>query len=97
MIVPNGKVPLRQLDPKTARKVLSADGSLMMVEVHFKKGGVGAVHSHDKHEQLSYIAEDRFEVTVGDEKMELQKGDCYYSPLNILDILTPIREDFLKG
>ena len=108
MIVVNENVPSKQLDPKTARKVLSADGSLMMVEVHFKKGGVGAVHSHDRHEQISYITQGRFEVTVGNEKMVLKKGDCYYSPRNtphgavaledgiILDIFTPIREDFLE-
>jgi quercetin dioxygenase-like cupin family protein len=109
MIVENDKVLSRRLDDKTSRKVLEAVGSLMLVEVSFKKGGVGAAHSHDKHEQVSYIAGGSFEVTVGTEKKILKKGDSYYVPLNvmhgvraledsvILDVFTPIREDFLKG
>ena len=79
----------------------------MMVEVNFKKGGIGNVHSHDKHEQVSYIVKGSFEVMVGEEKRIITKGDSFYAGLNIphgvvaledsviLDVFTPIREDFL--
>ena len=41
MIVKNEEVNLEELEEKMSRKVLGTGGSLMMVEVHFKKGGVG--------------------------------------------------------
>ena len=89
------------------RRVLIHDRSLMMVEVSFKKGAVGAIHSHI-HEQISYILSGSFEFTLGDEKFIVKKGDTYYTKPNIphgvkaledsviLDTFTPIRKDFLK-
>lgn len=108
MIVYNEQVPQKQLDDKVARKILGTGGSLMMVEVHFEKGGIGAVHRHEIHEQVSYIVKGSFEVIVGDEKKILRQGDSFYAAQNvnhgvialeeavILDIFTPIREDFLE-
>lgn len=108
MIVKNKEVDLEKLGEKVSRKILGCDGSLMMVEVHFEKGGIGEVHSHDEHEQVSYIVKGRFEVTVGDEKKVLEAGDSFYAGKNvdhgvkaledavILDVFTPIRQEFLK-
>lgn len=100
-------VDLKQLDEKVSRKVLGHGGSLLMAEVSFKKGGIGDVHSHSDHEQVSYIVKGSFEVTLGNEKKVLKQGDSFYAPLNtmhgvlaledsvILDVFTPIRQDFL--
>ena len=102
------QVDLDELEEKVSRKILNFDGSLMMVEVHFKKGGIGAAHAHDIHEQISYILRGSFEVTVGDEKGILKQGDTFYAGKNvthgvialedsvILDVFTPIRQDFLE-
>jgi quercetin dioxygenase-like cupin family protein len=80
----------------------------MMVEITFKKGGVGEVHAHQEHEQVSYIVKGSFEVVVGAEKKVVYAGDSFYAGLNvshgvtaledsvILDVFTPVREDFLK-
>lgn len=109
MIVKNSEVELQQLEEKIARKILGCGGSLMMVEVHFEKGGAGEAHSHRDHEQVCYVAEGSFEVTVGDEKRILEKGDSFYAAKNVkhgvvaledgilVDIFTPIREDFLEA
>jgi quercetin dioxygenase-like cupin family protein len=108
MIIRNADVEPKQLDQKASRKVLGTGGSLMMVEVAFKKGGVGEVHAHEGHEQASYIVKGSFEVVVGSEKKVVTAGDSFYAGLNvphgvtaledsvILDVFTPIREDFLE-
>ncbi len=108
MIVKNSEVDLQELEEKVARKILACDGSLMMVEVHFEKGGVGKVHSHQDHEQVCYVAQGGFEVTVGDEKKTLYQGDSFYAAKNVdhgvlaiedgilIDVFNPIREDFLE-
>lgn len=108
MIRLNAEVELEKLEDKLSRKILNYDGSLMMVEVHFKKGGIGTPHAHDIYEQISYILKGRFEVTVGEETKVLKQGDTFYAGHNvthgvialedsiILDVFTPIREDFLQ-
>ena len=79
----------------------------MSVEVTFEAGAVGAVHTHP-HEQISYVAEGRFEFTMNGETTVIEKGDSYYVAPNVphgvtaltagvlIDIFTPQREDFLK-
>jgi quercetin dioxygenase-like cupin family protein len=108
MIFKNQEVKTQILDEKSSRKILAADGTLMMVEVTFKKGGIGTPHSHDDHEQVSYIVNGSFEITVGGKTSVVKKGDGFYAGKNvehgvkaledgsqILDIFTPQREDFL--
>jgi quercetin dioxygenase-like cupin family protein len=108
MIVRSKSIEPKQLEEKVSRKILGTGGSLMMVEVSFKMGGVGEVHAHEGHEQVSYIVKGSFEIVVGAEKKVVTAGDSFYAGLNvphgvtaledsvILDVFTPIREDFLK-
>ena len=82
-------------------------GSLMMAEVTFKKGGVGAAHVHTDHEQVSRVLAGSFEATIDGKKVVLRPGDGFYAARGtmhgvvaledsvILDIFTPVREDFL--
>lgn len=90
------------------RKVLKYGDGLMLVEVTMDKGGRGAAHTHP-HEQISYIAKGSFEFTVGDEVRVVHAGDSLYVAPQVehatlsledgsvvVDVFTPIREDFLK-
>ena len=108
MIKAYGDSTLKQVDEKSTRRVLIHAGSLMLVEFRFNKGGVGAVHKHDNHEQIGYVAQGSFEITVGGDKKIIAKGDSYYAAKGvphgvvaleddsvIIDTFTPIREDFL--
>ena len=107
MIISNKSITPTQLEEKLSRKILGTGGSLMMAEVTFKKGGVGEVHAHEGHEQVSYIVKGSFEVVVGAETKTVTAGDSFYAGLGvlhgvvaledsvILDEFTPIREDFL--
>lgn len=107
MIVKNESVAFEQVDEKSRRKILAHQDSLMMVEVHFDKGGIGAAHRHI-HEQISYVAKGKLEFVIDGEKQVVSKGDSIYIPSNalhgttaledavLIDVFTPQREDFLK-
>ena len=98
---------LQNLGGGTTRRVLSYDSQLMAVEVGFETGAVGAMHSHP-HTQCSYVLSGRFRYTVEDESAELLPGDSIVVPGGLthgtecleagalLDIFTPMREDFVK-
>ena len=88
------------------RQVLGHGTDLMIVRVEFQSDAVGALHHHP-HRQATYVAAGRFEVTVGNDRTELLAGDCFYAPSDVphgvraledgvlIDVFTPIREDFL--
>ena len=88
------------------RRMLCHDKDLMMVEVAFEKGAVGAMHSHP-HIQVSLVASGKFELDIGGEKRVLSAGDSYRVPADVvhgavalepgvlIDTFTPHREDFL--
>lgn len=90
------------------RKIKAHDGNMMLVEVIFENGGIGAEHTH-VHEQASYCLEGEFEFNIDGEVKKIGVGDTIYIPSNalhgckllseygrLLDIFTPQREDFLK-
>ena len=107
MIIKNNNVSTNDLGGGLRRKILARGGKLMMVEVYFDKGGVGAMHSHP-HEQISYIVKGTFEFNIEGKKDVVTVGDTVYIGSNvphgvvaledslIVDIFTPQREDFLK-
>ena len=87
-------------------RVLSHGGKLMMTEVQFDKGGVGATHTHP-HEQISYIIEGKIKFKIGAEEVVVSAGDSCYVPPNVehgviahtdaklVDVFSPQREEFL--
>ncbi|MFN3639563.1 MAG: cupin domain-containing protein [Flavobacterium sp.] len=95
------------VDEKIQRQIVGYDDQIMMVNVKFEKGGIGAMHHHP-HSQATYVAEGVFEVTLGDEKKVLKKGESFYVPKNLMhgvvclqagllvDVFSPMREDFIK-
>ena len=108
MIFKGSEAPVTILGDKVKRKMLAYGKDLMMVEVIFKKGGIGTPHTHAEHEQVSYIVKGSFEVTIGTEAKVLKAGDGFYAARDvmhgvvaleddsrILDNFHPIREEFL--
>lgn len=108
MIFSATDIPVETLDERVSRKVLPHTERLMAVEVAFVKDGIGTPHSHADHDQISYVLEGKFEVTVGSETMVVSKGGGFTVERNVvhgvraledgalLDCFTPIRGDFLK-
>ncbi len=88
------------------RKIMAYNDQLMLVKVAFEKGAIGTLHQHP-HLQMSYVAEGSFEVTMGEHKKILLKGDVFFALSNIvhgvlcleegllIDVFNPAREDFL--
>jgi len=106
MFVKNNKVKREDIEHGLSRKILARGGKMMLVEVTFKKGAVGYLHSHP-HEQISYIQKGSFEVEINGEKRILKAGDSFYAAPDvkhgvvaledsvIVDVFTPQRDDFL--
>ena len=88
------------------RAILCYTDELMLVENHFKKGAVGALHHHP-HTQATYVIKGTFEFEVGGEKHVVKEGDVLLKRDGIehgcvcleegilLDVFTPMREDFV--
>lgn len=88
------------------RKVMAYGAQLMAVYLEFKKGAVGALHSHP-HVQTAFVRSGSVSVRIGAETRVLGAGDFYFVPSGVehgslaledsvvLDLFTPMREDFL--
>lgn|SRR5690606_20628634 len=95
------------VDDKIKRQIVGFDNNVMMVNVHFEKGGIGTLHHH-VHSQVTHISAGKFEVTIGDRAKTLEQGDSFYIPPNVthgvvcleegtlIDVFSPLREDFIK-
>ncbi len=107
MYVKIADVEESDLGEGVARKILASGGDMMAVQVTFEEGAVGTPHTH-VHEQVGYVLQGRFELTLGDEKTIIETGDTFYVPSNtvhgvvaledgvLLDVFTPQRQDFLE-
>lgn len=89
------------------RKIMGYDDKIMLVKVHFEKGGIGPMHEH-YHSQVTYVESGSFDVTIDGKKQTLKGGDTFYipphalhgaictSPGILIDVFSPIREDFME-
>ena len=88
--------------------MLTYSDNLMVCELTFQKGAVGALHSHP-HEQVGYVISGSFEVEEeGQEKRILKAGDTYQIAPDVrhgvvaledsllLDVFNPMRKDFIE-
>ncbi|SFT07543.1 Cupin domain protein [Paenibacillus sp. BC26] len=94
-------------EPGVRRKILRADGGLMMMEVHFESGAEGYEHDHP-HEQMSYCLKGAMAFIIDGTETVIRQGETIYIPSGarhgakalepsaLLDTFTPIRQDLLK-
>ena len=88
------------------RRVLAYNKGLMCVENTFETGAVGSLHSHP-HTQITYVVSGKFSFTIDGETKIVAKGDTMLKADGVvhgctcleagvlLDIFTPMREDFV--
>ncbi|MBO9198716.1 MULTISPECIES: cupin domain-containing protein [Niastella] len=100
-------IPWEDVGNGITRQIFGYDDRVMLVKAKFVTGGVGTLHQHP-HSQATYVDSGVFEMTIGDVKKIIRKGDGYYVPPNVLhgcvcleagmliDVFSPHREDFLK-
>jgi quercetin dioxygenase-like cupin family protein len=96
-----------EVAPGVRRKIHLPGKALMVMEVHFETGAIGADHNHP-HEQLSYCLKGRIEFQIEGAKTVIQTGETIsipcganhgvlaLEPTALLDVFTPLREDLLK-
>jgi len=106
-VVHNADITRKDLGGGVSRKILAYSSEMMVVEVRFEEGGIGALHTHP-HVQCTYVKSGCFRFTIEGEDVEVKEGDSISFPSNIrhgtlclekgtlIDIFTPMREDFLK-
>lgn len=104
----SGEMEWEQVDPGVKRKIMGYNDEIMMVQVHFDKGGIGTNHQH-VHSQTTYVVSGKFEVNIDGKKQVLEAGDGFYVAPNLdhgavcleegvlIDTFSPVREDFLAG
>lgn len=88
------------------RRILAYTDNLMCVENTFQKGAIGALHSHP-HTQITYVVSGKFAFTIDGETRTVCAGDTMLKTDGVihgctcleegvlLDIFTPMREDFV--
>ncbi|CAO3432266.1 cupin domain-containing protein [Azospirillum doebereinerae] len=106
VFVKDAAVDWQDLGAGVRRKILGHNDTMMMVRVEFETGAIGPLHSHP-HVQCAVVEKGAFDVTIDGRTQRLATGDGYIVPPNVihgvvalepgvlLDIFTPIREDFL--
>ena len=108
MYVFSDDCPAETLENGVVRRIKGYIDDLMLVELIWKKGMEGAVHSHP-HRQCGYVIRGSFEGNVDGKKAVLRAGDCYYTGADqphgllaleddsvLLDVFTPKRDDFVE-
>lgn len=100
------ETPRETVGEGIVRQLFGYDDSILMARVEFETGAVGDVHTHP-HSQVSYIESGEFDVYIDGKELRLGPGDSYYIHPNLehgavcrkagvlLDVFSPVREDFL--
>ena len=100
------RTPRESVGDGLTRQLFGYDDSIMMARVEFEVGAVGQVHSH-VHSQVSYVESGEFDVFIDGETKRLGPGDGFFVRPNLdhgavcrkagvlLDVFSPVREDFL--
>ena len=106
VFAPQAEGAFTELPGNQRRRIRAYNDNLMLVEVNFDTGSVGAAHTHP-HTQISYVLSGEFTYHIEGVEREMHPGDsivvdgdklhgctCLKAG-TLLDIFTPMREDFL--
>jgi quercetin dioxygenase-like cupin family protein len=102
------RIPVETIGEGIERQMVVGD-RLMICRLRFQPRVVTTPHDHP-HEQMTVVEKGRVLFTIGDEQREVGPGTILHFPSGVwhgaamldeevilLDIFTPIREDFLAG
>ena len=99
--------PRETVGEGVTRQLFGYDDTILMARVEFEAGAEGYVHAHP-HSQVSYVESGEFDVYIDGVKQRLGPGDSFYIYPNLdhgavcrkagvlLDVFSPVREDFLN-
>jgi quercetin dioxygenase-like cupin family protein len=104
-VIPSNQEEMSMPEPGLRRQVMSYSPAMMLVRHTMTKGWVGTRHSHP-HEQMVYIVTGRIRFESPTGTIEAAPGDSFLVPsgvehqasaledCEVLDIFTPMREDY---
>ncbi len=96
-----------ELGGGTRRRIRAYNEDMMLVEVIFDEGAVGSDHTHP-HTQISYVLSGEFTYHIAGERRVMRPGDSIVVKSGkvhgctcvkagtLLDIFSPMREDFVR-
>ena len=100
-------VPVEKIEEGIERQMIVGE-SMMVCRLRFAPKVVTPAHDHP-HEQMTLVESGRVMFTIGDEQRLAQAGDVLYFPSGtwhgatmldeeviLVDIFSPVREDFLR-
>lgn len=102
------RTPRQSVGDGLTRQLFGYNDAILMARVEFEAGAVGAVHSHS-HSQVSYVESGEFDVYIDGVEKRLGPGDSFYIHPHLehgavcrkagvlLDVFSPVREDFLEN
>jgi quercetin dioxygenase-like cupin family protein len=88
-------------------KTLLCGEKMLFSEFHMEKGSTLPMHSHPQ-EQTGRLLKGKIILTIAEERTELNPGDCWSVPGNVMhgadvieesiaiEVFSPVREDYLK-
>ena len=101
------KIPVEQTDEGIERQMVVGQ-NVMVCRFRFAPRVVTPAHSHP-HEQMTLVVQGKVKFVLGDEERIVSAGDVLHFPpgfwhgatmldeeVILIDIFSPIREDFLK-
>ena len=107
VFIENDDIEWEVVDKGVKRKIMAYDERLMIVKVDFETGAIGTLHNHH-HTQITHIESGVFEVEIDGNKKVLKANDAFFVPTNLIhgvvclesgvliDVFSPMREDFIK-
>ncbi|MEP9376441.1 cupin domain-containing protein [Aquabacter sp. CN5-332] len=97
------------IDESVRRQILTYNDEIMMVRITATKvGPCGVFHDHP-HVQITSVESGVFDVTIDGKTARLKAGDSFYVPSGLwhgaeciepgvlVDVFTPMRQEFVKG
>ena len=98
--------PKEDLGQGISRQLFGFDDTILMARAEFETGAVGEIHAHP-HSQVTYVESGEFDVSIDGTVRRLVAGDSFYVHPDLphgavcqkagalLDVFSPVREDFL--
>ncbi|MBI4642087.1 MAG: cupin domain-containing protein [Candidatus Tectomicrobia bacterium] len=101
-------IPKEEVNEEITRRLITGS-NVMLCFFNFKRGSKVPPHRH-VNEQISYVLEGSLRFRIGNEEQVVSAGQVVHIPSNtehevevldegasVLDIFSPIRQDFLDG
>lgn len=101
------RTPRESVGEGITRQLFGYDDSILMARVEFDVGAIGDRHTH-VHSQTSYVQSGEFDVYIDGVETRLGPGDSFYIAPNLehgavcrkpgvlIDVFSPVRDDFLE-